>query len=334
MIENQFLSSQKIVEALRKSYGIEVEDLEFLPLGADRNATVYKAQAKDKKDYFVKLKRDYDRKIGLAITKLLYEAGIRQMILPIPTLQGEPTAHLEDSTLIVYPFIVGQDGFSRDLSQEQWTALGVALKKIHEVKLPLSLQEQIRKEAYSDIWRNAVKKLLRDVDAAREANSFYQFLSSKKEIIRKLIVGAEVLSQKIRNLPVEFVLCHADIHGGNVLIGESNAIYIVDWDDPMMAPKERDLMFIGGGVGNMWNKPHEEDHFYEGYGHVQINKEILSYYRLERIVEDIADFSIQLHSASIADADKQTIYKLFTGMFDQNGVVDIALKSDLDIQSK
>lgn len=320
--------SQKIIETLGKSYGIEIEILEFLPLGADRNASVYKARAKDGRDYFVKLKREYDRKIGIAITKLLFEAGVREMILPIPTLQGEQTEHIGDSTLIVYPFVVGQDGFSRDLSHDQWTALGIALRKIHGIKLPTALQEQIRKETYSDIWRNTVRSLLTDVDAAKEEINFFQFLKSKEETIRKLIEGAERLSQKIRNLPAEVVLCHADIHGGNVLIDENNAIHIVDWDDPMMAPKERDLMFIGGGIGNMWNKPHEEDYFYKGYGHVEVNKAILSYYRLERIVEDIADFSIEIRVKSISKADKQAIYKLFTGMFEQNGVVDIALKTD------
>ena len=37
--------------------------------------------------------------------------------------------------------------------------------------------------------------------------------------------------------------------------GVVHGIYIVDWDEPIMAPKERDLMFIGGGVANVWNKP-------------------------------------------------------------------------------
>ena len=31
-----------------------------------------------------------------------------------------------------------------------------------------------------------------------------------------------------------------------MLIHENSDIYIVDWDEPIMAPKERDLMFIGG----------------------------------------------------------------------------------------
>lgn len=53
--------------------------------------------------------------------------------------------------------------------------------------------------------------------------------------------------------------------------------YLVDWDDPIMAPKERDLMFIGGGVGNVWNRSHEEELFYEGYGKVDVNPVLLAY---------------------------------------------------------
>ena len=74
----------------------------------------------------------------------------------------------------------------------------------------------------------------------------------------------------------------------NVLLDGNESIYIVDWDDPIMAPKERDLMFIGGGVANVWNKLYEEQLFYEGYGLTDINTTISAYYRNERIVQDIA----------------------------------------------
>ncbi len=138
---------------------------------------------------------------------------------------------------------------------------------------------------------------------------------------------AEQFAQKLKNQPTHYVLCHSDIHGGNVLIDENNSIYIVDWDDPMMAPRERDLMFIGGGVANVWNKPDEEAFFYKGYGTIEINKMILAYYRHERIVEDIAQFVQELRLPSVSDPDKQKIYEQFIGMFAPNGVVDIAFKT-------
>lgn len=103
-------------------------------------------------------------------------------------------------------------------------------------------------------------------------------MKEHRTVIHHLVDRAEALSKKIREQSSEFVLCHSDIHGGNVLIDENGSIFIVDWDDPIMAPKERDLMFIGGGVADIWNNPREEEFFYKGYGKTEINRAILAYY--------------------------------------------------------
>ena len=146
--------------------------------------------------------------------------------------------------------------------------------------------------------------------------------------IHRLVDRAEQLGQKIQEQSPKFVLCHSDIHGGNVLIDENDTIYIVDWDDPIMAPKERDLMFIGGGVANVWNNPHEEEFFYKGYGKTEINRTILAYYRHERIVEDIALYGQELLLTTAGGEDRPEMYKQFIAMFEPRGVVDIAFKTD------
>ena len=138
------------------------------------------------------------------------------------------------------------------------------------------------------------------------------------------------LGQKLKDQPTKFVLCHSDIHGGNVLINGNNPIYIVDWDDPIMAPKERDLMFIGG-VANVWNKPHEEEFFYKGYGVTEVNVAMLAYYRHERIVEDIALYGQELLLTTAGGANRQEMFKQFVAMFEPQGVVDIAFKTDIDL---
>ncbi len=123
-------------------------------------------------------------------------------------------------------------------------------------------------------------------------------------------------------------MCHSDIHGGNVLIHENSDIYIVDWDEPIMAPKERDLLFIGGGVGNVWNKPLEEKFFFKGYGKTEINPTSLTYYRHERIVEDIAIYSQELLLTTAGGKSRIEMYRHFLAMFEPQGVVDIAFKTD------
>ncbi len=124
------------------------------------------------------------------------------------------------------------------------------------------------------------------------------------------------------------MLCHSDIHGGNVLIDESGSIFIVDWDDPIMAPKERDLMFIGGGVANVSNQPHEADLFYKGYGKTEVNMEILAYYRHEKIVEDIAAYGQQLLLTTAGGQDRIESYKHFVAQFEPQGGVEIAFETD------
>ncbi len=332
MIEKQFLSDQRIISYLNTDYGINVVTLTFSPLGADMNASVYKAKTHDQSSYFVKIKRGHHHDISIAIVGLLHDTGIQQIIPPIKTIHGQPTKSIEDFTLIVYPFIEGQDGFSRNLTDDQWIKLGVALKQVHEIDVPTSIQNQIRQEAYSPKWREAVRSLYLHIETEpigdEIALKLLKFMKENMLVIHRLVDRAEQLGQKLRDQSPKFVLCHSDIHGGNVLIDKNDTIYIVDWDEPIMAPKERDLMFIGGGVANVWNKPQEEMLFYKGYGKTEVNTSILAYYRHERIVEDIALYGRELLLTTAGGEYRPVMYKQFIDMFEPRGVVDIAFKTD------
>lgn len=326
--------SDRIIDCLNVHYGIEAATLTPLLLGADMNASVYKAQAKDQISYFVKLKHVHNHDVGVALLDFLHHEGIQQVISPLKTSQGQPTQHIDEYTLIVYPFIENQNGFSQILTDDQWFTLGKVLRKVHEFKIPPAIQYRIRRENYSSKWRDFVRSLYGRIEAEptgdEAARQLLIFMKDHKNEIHRLVDTAELLSQKIRQKPEEFVLCHADIHGGNVLIGTNGSIYIVDWDEPVMAPKERDLMFIGGGVANVWNNPYEEEFFYKGYGKTEINRLILAYYRHERIVVDIAEFAQGL-LLTTAGEDRSEMYKQFIGMFEPRGVVDIAFRTGEDL---
>lgn len=318
---------QLLTNCLRTNYGIEVANLTSLNVGADVNACIVKVQASDQKNYFVKLKRGPVPDALVAVLELLTTAGLEHVILPIKTVAGKDIHRTEDVSMIVYPFIYGHDGFAGSLRDEQWIALGRALRRVHEINVPKE-ERRIRREEFSPKWRNTVSLLFRDHQTAWANDSlaleFCQFLTHKRAVIEQMVERSLKLSQKIRTKPRSFVLCHSDIHGGNVLLGE-RAFYLVDWDAPILAPKERDLMFIGGGVGNVWNKPHEERLFYQGYGHVEIDCDLLAYYRNERIVEDIAEYGQELLLNPCKDKDREEMYRQFVGMFAPQGVVDIAI---------
>jgi spectinomycin phosphotransferase len=323
-----------IVDCLNSKYGIGVTNLILLPLGADMNASVYKAETQSSQSYFVKLKRGHRYDMSVVILALLQASGIQRIIPPIKTTNSELTQHISDSTLTVYPFVNGQNGFCYNLTDDQWIALGKVLRQVHEFDVPPSIRDVIRKETYSSEWRETIRALDAHIDknlnGDEAALKLQSFMREHREIIHHLVNRAETLSQKIQEQSSEFVLCHSDIHGGNVLIDDDGSLFIVDWDDPIMAPKERDLMFIGGGVANVWNNPREEEFFYKGYGKTEINWALLAYYRHERIVEDMAEYGQALLLTSDGGGDRLEMYKQFIGMFEPNGVVDIAFKTDSD----
>lgn len=85
---------------------------------------------------------------------------------------------------------------------------------------------------------------------------------------------------------------------------------------------------VGRGVANVWNIPHEKKLFYQGYGATKVNAKILAYYRHKRIVEDIAEYGHALLLTTSGGEDRQKMYKHFIAMFEPNGVIDIAFKTD------
>jgi len=123
-----------------------------------------------------------------------------------------------------------------------------------------------------------------DPPAARLA----ALLKAKRGEIERIVGQAERLAVLLRRHPRPFVLCHTDIHAANVLLGADDSLFIVDWDNPLLAPKEHDLMFMDDSSDEgMWRNPREEL-FYQGYGQTEVDLVALAYYQAERVVVDIA----------------------------------------------
>lgn len=325
----QPIPEQQLIELLKNHYAINAKDILPLQLGADMNALVYKVND-SANSYFLKLKYGNHEETHMDVIKLLHDSHVKEIIFPVCSVDGKLFIQLNDFKIIVYPFIEGHNGFQQVLTKNQWIKLGKTLKQIHTLSIPLALQKSLRKETYSPKWREIVKSLYSQIESDTSTSTmtidFKNYYLKQFDSINRLVNSAEELVKQIQFDAHDYVLCHADIHAGNILMTSDESFYIIDWDDPMMAPKERDLMFIGGGVGNVWNLSAEVAYFYEGYGEVIINKSVLSYYRHERIIEDIALYGLDLLSPNQSDQLKRVSLEHFKSMFEPNGVLDIAFQ--------
>jgi spectinomycin phosphotransferase len=333
MLEKPDLQDEKIVACLQAEYNLPIDQATFLPIGADRNTAVYRVVATDGKPYFLKLRRGRFDETSVALPKFLSGLGLAQIIAPLPAKSGQLWASLDNYKTILSPFIEGRNGYEVDLSDRHWVEFGATLKRIHAAELPPALTGRIRWENYAPQGRKIVRAYLRRAESEVFDNllmaDLATFLTDKRKELLNLVERAEQLAAVLQTQGREFVLCHSDLHAGNLLIEANQALYIVDWDEPILAPKERDLMYAGGAQGFRGHTPEQEEIlFYQGYGQTQVDPIALSYYRYERIVQDIAVECDQIFSASGNGTDQEQAFEYLKSNFLPNNVIENARKTD------
>jgi spectinomycin phosphotransferase len=326
MLEKPDISDNTIIACLHDTFGLRIAHVTFLPLGWVNNA-VYRVTADSGTPYFLKLRRGNFNEIAVAVPAFLHAQGIRQVMAPVVTMTHDLWVHAQCFDWILYPFFDGKTGFEVALSKPHWIALGASMKAIHTTQLPAALAERVPQVGYSPRWRNTVKAFHKQVEQHRYddpiAARLAAFWLTRRDEIESIVERAEQLALVLQNRAVALAVCHSDLHGRNVLVGTDGELAIVDWDEPILAPKERDLMFIGGGVGGIWNNDQETSWFYQGYGQTEIDLLALSYYRYERIVVDIAEYSEQIFGIQGSVEERQKGLGLMN-QFLPNNVVDIA----------
>jgi spectinomycin phosphotransferase len=216
------------------------------------------------------------------------------------------------------------------MTDSQWVELGSLLKHLHSMNLSVTLVTTLPKEDYSSRHRDLVARFMawEATFADDIAGELVVLLHKEGMVIRELITQAERLALVLRSQPREFVLCHGDIHVGNALLTRDGGLYVVDWDTLILAPKERDLMFIGAGLGGGSHTAEQEVQlFYKGYGAVQIDPVALAYYRCERIVQDVAAYCEQILLTTDNLLDRAEGLRQLQRQFEQDGVVPHALRT-------
>lgn len=332
MRENPDLQNAKITDCLHYHYGLQVVEVAFLPVAGDMNTAVYRVVTEDKTPYFLKVRRGVFDETSVTVPRFLRDRGIQHIIVPIATRSRQLWAYLDDFTVILYPFVDGHNGFEVALTERQWVDFGAAFKGIHTAVMPPELSSRVQHESYSPQWREMVKMLQgwarKDAFDDPVAAQLAEFMTVQADEILYLVRRAEQLSSALQAQDTECVLCHSDIHAGNILIDANGSLYIVDWDNPIWAPKERDLMFVGGGIGGIWHSAQEEALFYKGYGRTEINPVALAYYRFERIVDDIAAFGEQILLTDAGGSDRARALQGLRSQFLPIGVVEMAYKAE------
>lgn len=327
------ISHETIAQHLTQAYRLRAVRSELLSAGAGTTSAAFRVIADDETRHFLKLQQGELNPSALALLAFLHhDKGIEAVMAPIPTADGALSTQSHGFSWTLHPFFDGQNGFDSALSDRQWIALGQALGAIHRTELPEALLASLPKESYAHQWREGVRRYQRRFINGTAGDGIVQrflaFWEEHAEEIDTVVYRSEQLASILLERPPRLVPCHSDIHAGNVLVGDGDRLSIVGWHAPILAPKERDLMFIGGGVGNAWNQPRQQAPFYEGYGPSEIDTVALAYYRYERITKDVLELCDRiLDSAKAGAEEREEGLRRMQSLFLPNGVVAIAHQS-------
>ena len=330
MLERPALADRLILACLQHHYDLEFVNLEFLALGNDPTAWVYKVSTTTE-PYFLKLKRGDIAPASVYVPHYLHTSGIEQVVAPMPNMDGELWTLLADYVLILYPYITAQTGMEIGLSSQQWIELGTILRKIHTTTFTVEIALKIPRESFTPNpkWMgtiHAVQAILSQPFDDPYSQELAIFWTQHAEEITNIISRTEELGRMLQTRSLPFVLCHADIHTANVLVDAHGQLFIVDWDGTIFAPKERDLMFV---VGERSNTSTAEQAFLNGYDTTDIDWLAIAYYRYEWVVQEIAEYAgLVFLAQDIGDLTKQDAVRGFKQLFDAGDVVDQAHESE------
>jgi spectinomycin phosphotransferase len=325
------LGVDQLRDALVAQYGLAITDLVFLPIGHDATAWVYRV-ATTTATYFLKVRQHLTSEAALIVPRLLVERGIRRVVGPIPTLAGGIWGQTARYVVILYPYLVGETGMQRGMTAQQWHDLGLVMRQIHDFVVPPDQSAVIPRESFRPAGVDQIRALDIMLSPYGGADSltreFAEVWATRRQPIELVVQRAEALSRQVAQLGLPSVLCHADIHTANVMLDHDDQVWIVDWDEVVLAPRERDLMFVIGGIHRMLVTPEDEARFLGGYGEIDISPVALAYYRYAWATADIGAYGDQVVARpDLGPVTRRASVASFLSLFEPGAIVDLARSS-------
>ncbi len=336
MREKPSISGDDLRGCLLEQYDIIVIMLEFLPLGLDYHAGVYRVISEQGTSYLLKVTSRPLYEPSCLVPGYLMNQGILSVVAPFPTKNNALWAKVENWTITVYPFIDGDTSWT-GMTDEQWKEVGDIFQRIHQVILPSFGFESLRKETFDPTeytrWVDAFETSLA-VSETQRTQTLDGGSASKRTLraswmahqptIHTIVTSLTKLARVLQSRTLPYVICHADLHPANLLRDHLNHVFVIDWDEVMLAPKERDFLFVKVSSADREVLPGTPA-FFQGYGQTEIDWTALTYYRYERVVQDLIACAQEVYFRDdLGEGTKADSVQLFQAILAEGGEADVA----------
>jgi spectinomycin phosphotransferase len=216
----------------------------------------------------------------------------------------------------VVTWVAGERAADVEPTLAQWTSLGEVLASVHAAPVPAELARVLRAE---DLWHR---------ELVADARPLVARWPDAADDLATVIASTERLAARLSTRTLQQVLCHADPHRGNLLV-RGDQVWLVDWDDAVLAPRECDLMF--GRVGLPFFGPADAAQraaFDAGYGvtDADLDQELLAFYACRRALEDVTDWTRQALDVRLPPHRRDECLAIVRDLLSPTGLVALAAR--------
>lgn len=328
---------RQVADWVRADFGLVVSAMDEVSHGADQHARLWLAQASDGARYAVKLSGG-GTPAGLVVTAYLAAQRVPGIAAPLRTLDGRLWGDRDGRRLSVVPWVSDQRALDGPMTEAHWRAYGEVLAAVHAVPVTEELARLLPAggAAYPSIvtaTRDVAERLRGPADPGDPlVGEVAASWSAAADRVSTLIREVERLAAEQRDRPrPAAVVCHGDPHLGNLLLGPGGQVWLIDWDDAVLAPPECDLMFVVGGVLAFAPITAElEKAALAGYGPYDVDATRLAWFLAVRALDDLSDWTRQALDLAASAADRATAARIVRGLVSPVGLVtlaDVALRA-------
>ncbi|GLV60750.1 spectinomycin phosphotransferase [Dictyobacter sp. S3.2.2.5] len=322
-----------LAACLDEYYGLTAMELTFLPGGLDYDAAVYRVVSERGEAFLLKITGRELYEASYLVPAYLREQGVEALVAPIATLEGGLWTRLGERTVVVYPFIDG-DASWNGMTEQNWRDVGSIFRQIHQIVPPVGVQGTLRRETfdvgvYVGRMRAFEDRYVRQNGEGRNVPEQVLLASWREQraTIHRVMERLEVLGGILQRQAGPLVVCHADLHPANLIRDRAGHVFVIDWDEVMLALRERDFLFVGEpetGPGGSDRPP-----FFQGYGEARIDWTALTYYRYERVAQDLIECAQNVFlKEHLSEASKEAEASLFQSLLASGGEIEAAYAAE------
>jgi aminoglycoside phosphotransferase (APT) family kinase protein len=310
-----------LLDLLRDRYPLEIERLDFVPIGLD--SWSYATVLRDGSRVFLKLFRPTDTGAAtrcgaeLPLLAALAELGRVPVARPLADREGRLVNTLDGFELSVLEYLEG-----RTLEDETiWPDVlyaGVAqtVGAIH-ASTPAIRHLVPGTEWYALPFVSRLASVLATLEAGEASPARDDpTLAELRDLVvphavelRAGIERLEELANLAANRRSEDVLCHTDIWGSNLLLSDDGSLHVLDWNGALIGPVEHDLfMFAGTGFFPADRFGWFLDRYEAAFRPVRLDADVFGFYFYRRNLEDLAEFLESLMEGKTEAMDRSEAF--------------------------